>query len=54
MTNYEMIEQITALAKLQYGAEYSYSALWGMSQALLTENNLKTILSVLENNKENK
>ena len=46
MTNYEMTEQIGVLAKAQYG-DHNYAALWGMSQALLTEKDLNTILSLL-------
>ena len=54
MTNYEIIEQIKNLSKEYYG-DHNYAALWGMSQALLTNEQLEIILSVVKSNEsENK
>jgi len=50
----EIIEQIKNLSKEYYG-DQNYAALWGCSQALLTNEQLEIILSVVKSNEsENK
>jgi hypothetical protein len=49
MNKYELRELAVSLAKENYGTD-KYAVLWGAASVLLTENDLKVIVSVLEKN----
>jgi len=49
MNKYELRENAVNLAKENYGTD-KYAVLWGAASVLLTENDLKVIISVLEKN----
>jgi hypothetical protein len=47
MNKYELRELAVSLAKENHGTD-KYAVLWGAASVLLTENDLKVIVSVLE------
>jgi hypothetical protein len=51
-TNFEIVQEITPLAKKHYG-EMDLAFLWGCSQALLSAKNLEIILGMLKEKEDN-
>jgi len=49
MNKYELREKAVTLATKNHGTD-KYAVLWGAASVLLTENDLKVIVSVLEKN----
>lgn len=46
-SNFEVVQEINALAKKQYG-ENDFAFAWGCAQALLTVSQLELILGILK------
>lgn len=51
-TNFEISQEINALAKKHYG-EHDFAFTWGCAQALLTVQQLELILGIIKEKEEN-
>ncbi len=51
-TNFEIVQEITPLAKKHYG-EMDLAFLWGSAQALLSVKQLELILGILKDKENN-